>query len=103
MHATLSAVTARRSRWSAGAAALALAALVLGYALGAGREARPARAAADAPSFQNQRVVAVPQSGTGLVVDQSSRLYVVVPQLPGTGEPKATLVVDEKGQPIYVR
>lgn len=78
--------------------ALAAAALAAGYVLGAGREASTAQAAGEGTVQQNVRLIAVPDAGRAMVIDQSNRMYVVEPTTA-----KATLVVDDRGQALLVR
>lgn len=94
---------APRPRSAAGAcAAIAAAALAIGYAAGAGREASVARAAGEPGVTQNVRLIAVPEQGSALVIDQTNRIYRVKP-FNARGEPEAVMITDERGQPLLVR
>ncbi len=82
--------------------AVAAVALALGFVAGGGREASFARAAGEAVVTQNVRLIAVPEQGSALVIDQSNRIYRVKP-FNAKGEPEAALITDERGQPLLVR
>lgn len=91
-----------RARSIAVPTAVAAAALALGFVAGGGREASLARAAGEAAVTQNVRLIAVPEQGSALVIDQSNRIYRVKP-FNAKGDPEAVLITDERGQPLLVR